>query len=120
MQDEFLFQVHEGDKCALDHCLFEDKELTHELDTHVWRSKSDGKIRKFHASCWEVWYKEIEQPILQRRNQMALRYDNNGNPREGDDNGDFLPPDPTRRAWYVACAVVFLAICCILALPQVG
>ena len=50
---------------------------------------------------------------------MTVQYDNNGNPYEGNDDGDFIPPDPNRRAWYMACAVVFVALCCILALPQI-
>lgn len=50
---------------------------------------------------------------------MALRYDENGQPQEGYDESDFIPNDPNRRAWYVACAVVAVAICCILAIPQI-
>lgn len=69
MQDEFLFEVHEGDKCHLGRCIFQDHDLIHEghkYDAIVWRSKVDGKILKFHTSCWEIWQREVEQPFLEK------------------------------------------------------
>lgn len=51
---------------------------------------------------------------------MTEERDENGVPYEGYDEDEFFPPDPNRRAWYMACAVVFVAICCILAFPQIS
>lgn len=64
MQDEFLFEVHEGDKCHFDKCQYMDRELLLEgvpKDCMVCRSPIDGVIHKFHTSCWELWKEDKQE-----------------------------------------------------------